>query len=100
MKVTTLELIRSVLKADETVMPDERARIIRQLSAPEAVVVPREPSCVIRPGEAARRLGVTRQTIYRYCKLGMFERSMLPGKKKSNGITLESLEAAIRGKVA
>jgi len=95
MKVTTLELIRSVLKSDETMPADERARIIRHLTAPADAPKP-EPLCVIKPTEAARRLMVSRQTIYRYCKLGILARAILPGKTRGNGVILESLENAIR----
>jgi len=99
MKTTTLELIRSVLKSDETMPADERARIIRLLTSPADAPKP-EPLCVIKPTEAARRLMVSRQTIYRYCKMGILSRAILPGKTRGNGVTLESLESAIRGKVA
>ncbi|MFA5168740.1 MAG: helix-turn-helix domain-containing protein [Candidatus Omnitrophota bacterium] len=99
MKTTTLELIRSVLKSDETISADERGRIIRQLTAPgEAPKA--EPISVIKPAEAARRLQVSKQTVYRYTKMGILKCAVLPGKTRSNGIVLESLEAAMRGKVA
>ena len=95
MKTTTLELIRSVLKADETVPQDERARIIRNMTTPGETKP--ERSRVVPFTEAAARLAVARRTIYHYCHKGILSRVTLPGKDRSSGVTEESLETAIRG---
>lgn len=96
MKTTTLELIRSVLKADETVTRDERGRIIRMMSAP-GEVAKAERVRVVPFTEAADRLGVKRGTIYLYCHSGILRRAVLTGKRRASGVTEESLEGAIRG---
>jgi hypothetical protein len=99
MKTTTLELIRSVLKADETVPSDERARFIRLLTTPGEVAEPL-PNRIVSFKVAAERLAVTPRTIYHYCCMGILMRVTIPGKHRASGVTGESLEAAIRGKVA
>jgi len=96
MKTTTLELIRSVLKADETVTADERARIIRAMSTPSETPKP-DRLRIASFKEAAERLGVARRTIYYYCRKGFLTRVSIPGKERANGVTGESLENAIKG---
>lgn len=100
MKTTTIELIRSVLKSDETVASDERARIIRMMTAPNEQVKPPEPMRIVSFKEASLRLAVTPRTVYHYCRAGMLVRVTIPGKYRASGVTGESLEVAIRGKVA
>jgi hypothetical protein len=100
MKTTTLELIRSVLKTDETVPADERARIMRMLTTPGEQVKQPEPARIVSFKEAATRLARTPRTIYHYCRKGILTRAKIPGMCRANGVTGESLEAAIRGKVA
>jgi len=93
MKTTTLDLIRSVLKSDETVAGDERSRIIRLMTTPS------EPtpthSRIVSFKEAAGRLAVQRRTIYHYCRTGILERARLPGKGRARGVTELSLDSAI-----
>lgn len=100
MKVTTLELIRSVLKSDETITQDERARIIRALTAPVGASAAPVPSRIATFKEAGARLAVTPRTIYSYCRKGTLTRVTIPGKFRASGVTGESLENAIRGKSA
>jgi len=99
MKTTTLELIRSVLKSDETISPDERARIIRATTTTGETLKP-EPSRIVSHGEAAERMGVKVRTIYHYCRKGILKRVTPAGKKCASGVTSESLENAIRGMVS
>lgn len=96
MKTTTLELIRSVLKADETVSQDERARIIRAMTTPPGSIPP-PPAKIIPFKTAADRLGVKPRTIYHYCRAGILKAAKIAGKERANGVTEESLEMAIKG---
>lgn len=93
MKTTTLDLIRSVLKSDETVVADERARIIRLLTTPGEPTQNR--SRIVSFQEAAGRLAVKRRTIYLYCSTGILERARLPGRGRARGVTEMSLNVAI-----
>ena len=95
MKTTTLDLIRSVLKADETVTQDERARIIRAMTTPGEVPKP-DRSRIVSFKEAAERLAVARRTIYHYCRRGILKRVTLPGKTCASGVTEESIENALK----
>ena len=94
MKTTTLDLIKSVLKTDETIPTDERSRIIRMLTTP-ADTTPRPPTRIVSFVEAAQRLAVKRRTIYHYCRAGILARARLPGKGRARGVTEESLLQAI-----
>jgi hypothetical protein len=98
-KVTTLEIIRTVLKTDETITTEERARIIRFLTTPVGAppVVPKPPARIVSFKEAAARLAVERRTIYHYCRKGILIRAKISGKKSASGVTEESLTMAIGG---
>jgi len=99
MKVTTLEIIRIVLKTDETITTEERARIIRFLTTPlgAPAVAPKPPARIVSFKEAADRLACKRGTIYRYCKEGILKKAALAGKLRANGVTESSLILAIEG---
>lgn len=67
MKPTTLELMKNVLAADETIIPDHALSIINQLET-------RPTTRLTRPGsidEAAKILGVHPVTVRRYAKQGL-----------------------------
>jgi len=99
MKVTTLEIIRTVLKTDETITTEERARIIRFLTTPVGAppVAPKPPARIVSFKEAAERLACKRQTVYHYCRMGILKKAALAGKERANGVTESSLILAIEG---
>lgn len=93
MKTATLDLIRSVLKADETIPASERARLVRALSAPgtDAPVVAR----VVRFREAAARLGRKPWTARAYARAGKLQAVIV--NQRRIGVTEASLENLING---
>jgi hypothetical protein len=95
MKTTTLDLIKSVLKSDETISPDERARLVRALSGPGA---PPVASRVVRFREAAARLGGRPWTARSYARSGKLQAVIV--NQRRIGVTEESLEKLINGGAA
>jgi hypothetical protein len=95
MKPATLDLIRAVLKSDETLQSDDRERIILYVMAPGQPVEPR----IISVAETCKRLGgLNRQTIYRYCRAGILQAARLPGRERARGITESSIVFAIQSR--
>lgn len=67
MKQTTIELIKNVLSTDETVLPADAQKVLKQLTAGNEIKKP-------RPGtikEAARILDVHPVTVRRYANVGL-----------------------------
>lgn len=67
MKPATIELIKNVLSTDDTVLPTDAQKVLKQLAAVNGEQKP-------RPGtikEAARILDVHPVTVRRYAKAGL-----------------------------
>jgi hypothetical protein len=94
MLVTTIELLKAGLKADPTVTPAKRARLLAILRngdheslKPDTAPVLRQ-RC-IRRAEAARLLAVTLRTVDKLAATGILKKLKLPGRTRSCGF-LES----------
>lgn len=77
MKRTTIELIKNVLSTDETVLPEDAQKILKQLAA---VNIEKKP----RPGtirEAARILDVHPVTVRRYANAGLLNPIRISSRK-------------------
>jgi hypothetical protein len=92
----TIEIIRTALKADNTVSASDRARVLATIrnggskaSEPARVAEPR----LIRRAEAAHRLGCSLRLVDRLAKDGALVKRKLPGRKRAAGF----LEADVLG---
>src|SRR5271165_5008011 len=88
----TIEIIKTALKADNSVSASARARLLaairgggEQALKPAKVVEQR----LIRRAEVARRLGCSLRLVDRLAKDGALVKRKLPGRKRAAGI-LES----------
>jgi predicted DNA-binding transcriptional regulator AlpA len=94
MLTTTIELLRAGLKADPTISPEKRARLLAMLRngddeplKPDAAPIVRQ-RC-IRRNEAARLLAVSLRTVDNLAAAGILKKLKLPGRRRSCGF-LES----------
>lgn len=95
---TTIELIKSALKTDPSVTPQDRATITAFLrngnsQAKPSAPAPAQPPSIIRPAQAAQRLDRGVRTIHQLCQQGLLTKVRFPGRQRCAGITEESLLA-------
>ena len=90
MLITTIELLRAGLKADPTITPAKRARLVAMLRngddeplKPDAAPVFHQ-RC-IRRNEAARLLAVSLRTVDKLAASGILKKLKLPGRTRSCG---------------
>ena len=93
MNPATYEIIKTTLKSDMTLTPDDRKRLLLLLrqgaKAPEKQKsIGAEPR-ILRRSEAAKRLGVTIRAIDKWSQEGILRRVRLPGRTRGCGF-LES----------
>jgi hypothetical protein len=96
---STLEIIRSVIKADKTVTPLKRSEYLALLKngdkAPKPKKeVPAQPR-LVRRSEAGRILGRSVRTIDLLVGQGLLVKTKWKGRKRAAGITSASLEALL-----
>ena len=101
MLATTLEIIRSALRADSTVSPGERARLLTLLrngSRPGPMAAGGQPEQrLVRRAEAARRLGCSLRSVDHLAAQGHLPKRKLPGRRRSAGFLESDLTALIAG---
>jgi len=73
----------------------DRAEMIREFFIPP---MPREPDRLLRPRDAALRLGCTPRTIFNLLKTGSLTRVRLPGRQRGAGVRESELATLIAGK--
>src|ERR1017187_4460099 len=95
---TTVEILRSGLKADPTISPIERARLLkllRQVEDPkpkvETVSVPK----VLQRKEVAARLGRTLRFVDALAQNGTLRKVKLPGRQRAIGFRESDITALI-----
>jgi hypothetical protein len=99
----TIEIIKTALKADNSVSASARARVLATIrhggsQAPEPAKVA-EPR-LIRRAEAAHRLGCSLRLVDRLAKDGALVKRRLPGRKRAAGILESDLLALIADEAA
>jgi hypothetical protein len=99
MQNTTIDLLKAALKADPSVTPVERGRIVAFLrngsAKTQPSAMPSRPSGIIRPAQAARRLDRSVRSVHLLCSQGLLEKVKFPGRKRCAGISSASLEALL-----
>ncbi len=95
---TTLEIVRSGLKADPTLTPQERARLLAALRTPAA----QKPAPVIstelrliRRAEVARRLSCCLRMVDKLAANGILIKRKLPGRVRAAGFLASDVDSLI-----
>lgn len=95
---TTLEIVRSGLKADPTLTPQDRLRLIAALREPTAQksvpVIPTEFR-LIRRAEVARRLSCCLRTVDKLAASGILVKRNLPGRVRASGFLASDVDRLI-----
>jgi hypothetical protein len=97
---TTIEILRSGLKADPTLTPHERARLLAALRQPETPKLPPEYSTeprLIRRAETARRLSRSLRFVDKLAASGVLAKRKLPGRVRASGFLASDVDALIQG---
>ncbi|MCG2659471.1 MAG: hypothetical protein L6437_04395, partial [Kiritimatiellae bacterium] len=94
---TTLQAYGAILKADPSVSPPERNRLMSLArQGPEAketpAIIPTVPR-FIRRAEVAERMSVSLRTIDKYAVTGLLRKRVLPGRKRASGFLAADVEA-------
>ena len=98
MLATTIEIIRSGLKADPSLTPAVRARLLALLrngpEAPKPETTTERAARIIRRAEVARRLSCSLRTVDGLAASGVLKKRTFPGRVRASGF-LESDIAAL-----
>jgi hypothetical protein len=92
----TRDAVRAILRADASISPPERSRLLALLSSPTGPV---QAARLLRRGEAALRLGLSLRALDRLCRAGTLAKCRLPGRVRAAGIPEEQVTALILGSV-
>ena len=97
---STIDILKSVLRADPTLSPAERASLLaRMREKPEdskAESAAKEEVRIMRRNEAARRLSCSTRTLDKLAAAGVLPRRKLPGRVRASGFLASDVEALIR----
>lgn len=104
---TTVQILKSGLKADPTISPRDRARILNALrngsnpgkappSEPDKPAAPR----IVRRREAAQMYGCSLRLVDRLAAQGVLRRVRLPGRQRGAGFLEADLLALITDREA
>jgi hypothetical protein len=95
---TTLEILKSGLKADPTLTPANRASLLALLRdgppAAKAEAAPNEPR-LIRRAETARCLSCSLRTVDKLAASGALKKRKLPGRVRASGFLASDVAALI-----
>ena len=104
MLATTLDILKSGLRADPTVSPAERARLLALLRQGPEVPRPDAPPSsidrILRRREAVTFWERSLRFVDRLAKDGILRRRLLPGRKRASGFLASDVMALIAGKAA
>jgi hypothetical protein len=97
---TTLEIVRSGLKADPTLTPQDRARLLAVL---RNGVTPHKPDCpapdntprLLRRAEVARRLSRSLRFVDKLAASGVLAKRKLPGRVRASGFLASDVDGLI-----
>ena len=102
---TTIQIIKSGLKADPSVTPHDRAKIIAAVrNGPDAEKPDRDQARkqalprIVRRSEAAQMYGCSLRLIDRLAEQGVLRKIRLPGRQRGAGFLESDLLAVIAGK--
>ena len=95
---TTLEIVRSGLKADPTLTPQERARLLAAMrespAQRPAPMISAEPR-LVRRAEVARRLSRSLRFVDKLAASGVLTKRKLPGRVRASGFLASDIDTLI-----
>ena len=98
---TTLEIVRSGLKADPTLTPQDRLRLLAALresaSGKSGPVQPTEPR-LVRRAVVANRMSISLRSVDKLAASGVLPRRKLPGRIRASGFLASDVDALVSGK--
>jgi predicted DNA-binding transcriptional regulator AlpA len=92
----TIEVIKTLLKTDETLTPADRTRIIIYLRTgkpSEGKAAEAAPPQILSRKEVAQRLGRSLGTVDGLARSGVLPRRTLPGRKRAVGFYASDVDA-------
>ena len=96
---TTQVAIRSILTADPSIAPDERARIMAAIryggAKPKAETKPADAPRLMRRAEVARMLGLSTRSVDNLSREGVLKRVCLPNRTRGTGFRESDVRALI-----
>jgi hypothetical protein len=97
----TMDAVKAVMKADPTLTPAQRARLLAILRNPgKPAETPRVAPCersILPRGEVARRFNRSLRFVDHLAKAGILRRVKLPGRKRACGFLAEEVERVMAG---
>jgi predicted DNA-binding transcriptional regulator AlpA len=101
MLATTIEIIRSGLKADPSLTPAVRARIVAMLrnglETPKPETATERVARIIRRAEVAQRLSCSLRMVDGLAASGVLKKRKLPGRIRASGFLESDVTALIAG---
>lgn len=99
MLVTTLEATKGLLKADPSISPQERSKILKliQQGGESPTSQTKEPPRLLRRKEAADRLSISLRTLDQWARDGLLTKVILPGKTRACGFSSTEIDALAGG---
>ena len=99
---TTIDLLRAGLKADPTITPAQRAKLLLLLrngdkAQPERASVPPAVPRVLSRRAVSERLGRSMRYVDRLCQCGILQKVTMPGRVRAIGFREEDVTRVISG---
>ena len=94
---TTIEAISAMLRADPTLTPPERARVLELIKTPTQSDPGPATDRILSRAETARRLNRTTRTVDGLAAAGTLKRVKLPGRTRGAGFRESDVLAIVNG---
>lgn len=99
---TTIDAVKSILRADPTVSPSDRARILNSVrTGGDGAAQPAPPQesgpRILRRVEVARLLGRSVRSVDHLSAQGILLRVTLPGRRRAAGFRLSDVQRLVGG---
>ncbi len=95
MLATTLDAATAILRADPTVTPADRNRLVALLRQPTTTASETPGARILRRTEVARRLSLSLRSIDKLAVQGVLQKVRFPGRGRSAGFRAADIEALI-----
>ncbi len=96
---TTQDAVKALLRADPSLTPTDRTRIlatIREHGKTDTPTAP-APDCILRRVEVARRMGCSLRAVDHWARAGLLQKVTLPGRVRAVGFRESAVCALIAG---
>jgi len=96
---TTQDAVRALLRADPSITPAERTRIIATIREHGKIATTTEPAPdrLLRRPEVARRLSCCTRSVDHWARLGLLPKVTLPGRVRAVGFRESDVAKLIAG---